>query len=78
MQGLPVVATRVGGMTYTVDHSRTGLLVNRADPLALAQAISSVLADPNWARMMGMAGRKRAIEMFSWDTAVNRLLTVYS
>jgi glycosyltransferase involved in cell wall biosynthesis len=78
MQGLPVVATRIGGMTYTVEHSRTGLLVNRADPLALAQALSSVLADPNWARMMGAAGRNRAIEMFSWGAAVNRLLTVYS
>ena len=78
MQGLPVVATRIGGMTYIVDHPHTGLLVEPANPPALAQALSEILSFPTHAHAMGDAGRKRAREMFSWDAAVNRLLTAYA
>jgi alpha-maltose-1-phosphate synthase len=52
--------------------------VDPADPEGVANALSALLADPTRARMMGAAGRKRAIEMFSWDSAVNRLLKIYA
>jgi glycosyltransferase involved in cell wall biosynthesis len=78
MHGVPVVASRVGGMTYTVDHGRTGLLVDPADPEALAKAICEVLEDPERARRMGEAGRKRAVEMFSWEATTNLLLQHYN
>jgi glycosyltransferase involved in cell wall biosynthesis len=77
MYGLPVVATRVGGMMYTVDNGRTGLLVDAADPLALANAICEVLADRERACRMGEAGRKRAVEKFSWDGTADLLLESY-
>jgi glycosyltransferase involved in cell wall biosynthesis len=44
--GLPVVATRVGGLPEVVDHGVTGLLVSPGDPAALAQAILRVWRDP--------------------------------
>jgi starch synthase len=78
MHGVPVVATRVGGTTYTLDHGRTGLLVDPADPEALAKAICEVLEDPERARRMGEAGRKRAVEMFSWEGTTNLLLQHYN
>jgi glycosyltransferase involved in cell wall biosynthesis len=74
MHGVPVVATRVGGTTYTVDHGRTGLLVDPADPKALAKAICEVLEDRERARLMGEAGRKRAVEIFSWERTTDLLL----
>jgi glycosyltransferase involved in cell wall biosynthesis len=74
MHGVPVVASRVGGMTYTVDHGRTGLLVDPADPQALAKAICEVLEDRESACRMGEAGRKKAVEKFSWERATDLLL----
>jgi spore coat protein SA len=77
MHGLPVVATRVGGMTYTVDNGRTGLLVDAADPQALAKAICEVLQDWELACRMGDAGRQRVMEKFSWDRTADLLLEAY-
>jgi glycosyltransferase involved in cell wall biosynthesis len=74
MYGLPVVATRVGGMMYTVDNGSTGLLVDPADPQALANAICEVLEDRERACRMGETGRQRAMEKFSWDGAADLML----
>lgn len=74
MHRVPVVATKVGGMTYIVDQGRTGLLVAPADPAALAGAICEILGDRERARRMGDAGRARAIEQFSWEKATDTLL----
>jgi glycosyltransferase involved in cell wall biosynthesis len=74
MHRRPVVATRVGGMMDTVDHGRTGFLVDPADPNALANAICEVLKDRERARQMGEAGRKKALEKFSWERTADLLL----
>ena len=44
--GLPVVATRVGGLPELVAPGETGWLVPPRDPAALAAALSQLLADP--------------------------------
>jgi spore coat protein SA len=74
MQRRPVVATRVGGIPYIVDDGRTGFLADPADPNALANAICDVLNDPARSRQMGEAGRKRALENFSWERTADLLL----
>jgi spore coat protein SA len=74
MHRRPVVATRVGGMTDTVDHGRTGFLVDPAEPNALAKAICEVLEDRERALRMGEAGRKKALEKFSWERTADLLL----
>ena len=76
--GLPVVATRVGGIPEIVEHGVTGLLVPPDDPAALAGAIAELLADPSRARELGEAGRRRAEERFSWDTVTARLRGLYA
>lgn len=78
MMKLPVVATRVGGMTHTVVAGETGLLVDPADSAALANAISKVLTDSELAHQLGSAGYARAQEKFSWHSAMDQLLDVYS
>src|SRR4029077_16174746 len=57
--GLPVVAARVGGIPSLIDHDAHGLLVPRRDPVALADALDALLADPDRRRAMGAAGRMR-------------------
>jgi len=62
--GIPVVATRVVGITEVVADGITGLLVPVRDPAALAEAIACLLQDPARARAMGQAARCFALEHF--------------
>jgi glycosyltransferase involved in cell wall biosynthesis len=74
MHSVPVVATRIGGMPYIVQDGVTGWLIDGEDEHALAAAICKVLRDPATAREMGQAGRRRALDKFSWDRTAATLL----
>lgn len=63
--GLPVVATRVGGIPEVVLDGITGILVTPRDAPSLAEALSRVLSDREFARMLGSCGRERARRDFS-------------
>jgi starch synthase len=86
-----VVATATGGIPEVVDDGSTGLLVpieqvtdGSGTPIHpdrfvadLASAITALLDDPARAADMGRAGRRRAVEHFSWDAIARRTLAVY-
>ncbi|TYB38706.1 glycogen synthase [Micromonospora sp. AP08] len=86
-----VVATATGGIPEVVADGETGLLVpieqagdgsgRPLDPerfvADLAATINDLLADPKRAEEFGRAGRRRAVEHFSWDTIAQRTLEVY-
>jgi glycosyltransferase involved in cell wall biosynthesis len=65
--GVPVVATRGGGIPEIVVEGKTGLLVERGDPDALAESLLQLLGADEWRQSLGAAGRERAIDLFSWD-----------
>jgi glycosyltransferase involved in cell wall biosynthesis len=75
--GLPVVATVSGGITEIVKNGETGLLVERGDASALAEAILRFLSDEDLRNSMAKASRKRAVELFSWECVVDNLLHLY-
>jgi glycosyltransferase involved in cell wall biosynthesis len=75
--GLPVVATRAGGMGELVDDGVTGRLVERGDSAALADAICEVFADPERLAQMSVAAREAATARYGWDDVVGRLEAVY-
>lgn len=75
--GLPVVATAVGGVPQVVEPERTGILVPRRDPSALAAAIGRLLADPQLARSMGEAGRARQQQQFSREAMAQKVTSLY-
>jgi glycosyltransferase involved in cell wall biosynthesis len=60
----PVVATRIPGTDEAVADGVTGVLVPPADPAALAAAIRALVSDPERARQMGDAGRRRVLQEF--------------
>jgi starch synthase len=86
-----VVATATGGIPEVVADGSTGLLVPIAQTMDgtgtpvdpdrfvadLADAINSLLADPDRALALGRAGRQRAVEHFSWATIAERTIEVY-
>lgn len=58
--GLPVVASRAGGLPELVRHGETGLLVPPGDPATLAAALAELAGDPERCRRLGAAGRGQA------------------
>jgi glycosyltransferase involved in cell wall biosynthesis len=75
--GLPVVATRDGPLPELVEHGRTGLLVERSNAQALADAILQLLDDPDRRAAMAASAFERASTRFSWDRIVEDLLNEY-
>ncbi len=78
-----VVASAVGGIPEVVTHGVTGLLVPYAPAYpegfeaALAEAVNSLVTDPDKAAEMGRAGRARADREFGWDAIARRTIEVY-
>jgi glycosyltransferase involved in cell wall biosynthesis len=75
-QAKPVVATDVGGTAEAVVDGETGLLVPPGDPHALAEAIRRLIDDPELARRLGEAGRRRVEREFSAGVMTARVLEV--
>jgi glycosyltransferase involved in cell wall biosynthesis len=73
----PVVSTRVGGLPDLVEEGVTGLLVEPQDPQGLADAVSSLLADPERAAAMGRAGRERQRTEFSLAGTTRHVEALY-
>jgi glycosyltransferase involved in cell wall biosynthesis len=74
--GLPVVATRVGGIPDVVADGDSGNLVAPENPRALAQALIELLQDPHKRAELGECGKKRA-ERFSLPRMESLLLQLY-
>jgi len=72
-----VVASDAGGLPEVVENGVTGIVVPRGDAKALAQAIGSLLADPQRRRVMGQAGRERALRLFDWDRSAQQFEDIY-
>jgi glycosyltransferase involved in cell wall biosynthesis len=70
--GLPVVATRVGGLPEAVVPEDTGLLVSPRDVDGLAAALGRLLDGPETRRNLGRRGRERVVEQFSFGAMVSR------
>lgn len=75
--GLPVVASRLGGLPEVVEDGRTGLLVPPGDVQALALAIGRLIASPQESRILGAEGRRRVESRFRAASMTRRVETVY-
>jgi glycosyltransferase involved in cell wall biosynthesis len=76
--GLPVVATRVGGIPDILEHQKEGLLVDKADVDGLAGALSIMLSDEEKCGRQGLAAQAFAAERLDARKSVNRLVELYS
>lgn len=71
--GLPVVAGDSGGAPDAVQNGRTGLVVDGTDISEVAATLVQLLADSEYAKSMGRAGRAWVEEAWQWDSIANRL-----
>ena len=76
--GLPVVASRVGGLPEVVDEGTTGFLVAERDPAELQAAMAVLLADEDRRQRMGAAGRARIEREFRAVPMTRRIEEVYA
>jgi glycosyltransferase involved in cell wall biosynthesis len=75
--GIPVVATRVGGVPDAVRDGETGWLVESDDAPALAAALRRAITDPALASRVADAGRRYAMAEHSSAAIIPRLLALY-
>jgi len=75
--GIPVVATRVGGVPEVVIDGSTGLLVDPGDPAALATALRELLDDPRRCEEMGTAAERRLRDHFTAERMISSYEALY-
>jgi D-inositol-3-phosphate glycosyltransferase len=74
--GAPVVASRAGGLIFTIEDGVTGFLAPIDDPESHARAVSSILSDPGLGARMGLNGHLIA-QKFSWHAVASSVIHVY-
>jgi glycosyltransferase involved in cell wall biosynthesis len=74
--GKPIVATRVGGIPDVLADGTEGMLVPPGDVAALADAVATLVGDPDRAWRLGRAAKERVAELGP-DTIAKRLDLVY-
>lgn len=75
--GLPVIATRSGGPQEIISHGENGHLVSVQSPQEIAQALSRLVAEPEYARSIAAGGRVHAEKVFGIDTMVDAYRSIY-
>jgi len=73
----PVIGCNAGGIPEVVDHGATGTLVEPESPQELAEAIVSYLKSPGKLREVGLAGRQRLVQQFSYLQMARNFEQVY-
>lgn len=74
---LPCVATFVNGIPELIRDKVDGLLVMPADSDGLAKAIESLIANAEYRKQIGQAGRQRILEKYAIQTNIKKLATIF-
>jgi D-inositol-3-phosphate glycosyltransferase len=74
--GTPIVASKVGGLQFTIRDGESGLLIPHSDPIALSSALEQVLTDPELSSRI-RAGARRAAIRYSWQMVSSSVVDVY-
>ena len=75
--GTPVIASRVGGLTYTVRDGETGFLVPEKNPKALAEKLELILTDKSLRDRLGTRAT-RVARTYGWETVADEIQRLYA
>jgi glycosyltransferase involved in cell wall biosynthesis len=76
--GLPVIASRTGGLQDTVSDGITGFLIEPGDSDELGKRIMDFRENPIVREEMGRAGRNHIVQNYGWDNTIERYIKMYS
>ena len=76
--GLPVIASRVGGIPAVISHEHTGLLVPSGDAGALAEALRRLLDRPEWAKQLGAAASRSVDSRYGSASMVHAIESIFA
>lgn len=74
--GLPVVGTNTGGVPEAVLDGKTGILAESGNPDSIAQAITTLLDNPDKATQYGEMGKQRVMDEFQWSSVIKKLESI--
>ncbi|WP_256756701.1 glycosyltransferase family 4 protein [Cohnella sp. WQ 127256] len=76
--GLPVIASKNGGIKEIVKHNRNGILINDYhQPQAFARAITRLIKESSTRKRMSIHARQDCLKQFSWGASAKRLSKIY-
>ena len=75
--GVPVVVSNAGGLPETVSAGKSGLVFDNGNASQLAEAVLSIIGNPDRRRTMGAAAREWVMATFSWDVIAAELERTY-
>jgi glycosyltransferase involved in cell wall biosynthesis len=75
--GVPVVASRVDGLTEVIDHERTGIFVYPRSPESIAWGVKRILSDADHARWLTENAKEKLHKAYSWETVAMKTVEVY-
>jgi glycosyltransferase involved in cell wall biosynthesis len=78
LAGIPVVASRSGGVIDAVRQEETGLLVDEGAPAQIAAAVARLLRDRTLAKRLSTQARSMAAEAYSTDRAANAYAQLFA
>jgi glycosyltransferase involved in cell wall biosynthesis len=76
--GIPVVASRAGGLPEIIEHGVTGYLVDSDSPAQLADKLEWLIRNPDRARQMGGAGRRKVFRQFTVEKMVSEFEALFA
>ncbi|HKO31868.1 MAG TPA: glycosyltransferase [Nitrospiraceae bacterium] len=76
--GLPVIASRVGGIPAVISHERTGLLVPPGDVGALTEALRRFLDRPEWASQLGLVASRSVDSRYGSVSMVRAIESIFA
>jgi glycosyltransferase involved in cell wall biosynthesis len=75
--GLPTIATRVSGSEDIIVNGVNGLLVEPEQPEELAQALRSIIEDPNYAHKLAQEGRATVVQEYRLERIIEKCVELY-
>jgi len=75
--GVPVVASRTGGLAEVINHGQTGILVYPRNPESIAWGINQVLSDQSYAQQLIKNAKDKLRNVYSWDAVAEKTIMLY-
>lgn len=75
--GLPIVATRVGGIPEVLEHGVSGILIQSQNPDTLKNAILELVANPKKRQLLGEQAKEKAILNYTLDKCLFQTINLY-